>query len=198
MARRYNAHRNAPARRNTAVVTHNNSRRDKIEKNSDLILADISGSMAGCSSIANLSCWDCLKQALQAQGERAAVLAFETLVYETTADDLPQPTGATNLTGALEHATALEPLHVLVISDGEPNDPKTALTAACQLANDCIIDVLYIGPNNEKAKQFMRSLAEVGRGRYMEFDLTAEKSPLELTSKVSSLLALPGPGTIEL
>lgn len=196
MARRYDNH-NSLARRDTTVATRNNPL-VKIEKNSDLILADISGSMAGRSSMANLSCWSCLKQALQAQGERAAVLAFETFVHETTADNLPPPTGGTNLTGALEHAMALEPLHVLVISDGEPNNPETALEAASRLANDCIIDVLYIGPNNEQAKQFMRSLAEVGRGRYMEFDLTAEKSPLELTSKVSSLLALPGPGTIEL
>jgi len=178
----------------------------KLVKNMDLVLADLSGSMAGAIKGATTK-YDCLKSALAAQGERIGIIGFgyhyDTMesVFETNALELPPPSGGTPLTQAFDHALTLDPMHILVISDGQPNSKDTAIESAAKLANDVIIDVLYIGPRDDtQATSFMCHLAEIGRGRYVEYDLVAEgaASPLALTTKVSALLALPAPKTIQL
>ena len=172
----------------------------KLAHNCDLVLADISGSMCAPSGQAGLSKWDCLKTALKAQGDRIAILAFETFIHEVfDANNLPDPMGGTNLNKALIAAIELEPIHVLVVSDGEPQNQLGCFKSAAKLATDCIIDTLFIGSDHDAhGIYFMQELAKIGRGRFVKYDLEQTSGPLLLTEKVSNLLALPPAGVIEL
>ncbi len=169
-------------------------RRGKVTpKNADLILVDRSGSM-GSPAIGGKSRINCVREALAPFKGRAHVLAFDDSVEEVDCDNIPKPRGTTLLGKALEFTISLEPLHVLVMCDGYPTDE--VFGAAGRLAQQCIIDALYIGPpSDERAINFMRQLAEVGHGRFSLFDLT-EKSPLLLSQGVESMLALPDPASV--
>jgi von Willebrand factor type A domain len=168
----------------------------KTPKNADLILADISSSMSE-SAMGGMSRYECLCAALAPFVGRANVIAFNDSIAEVPADNLPRPFGWTAMHLAIKRAAELEPLHVLVISDGHPDSRSSALDEATKLAEQCIIDALYIGPANEMNEQFMRDLARIGRGRYSAFDLSKQTAAM-LESKVSSMLSLPAPKTVEL
>jgi len=165
----------------------------------DICVADMSGSMRE-PAIEGKSRFECLKIALETHAARLQLLAFNNRVWECSPADLDNPSGGTALHSALQHARALEPIHVLVICDGEPNNPQAAIDEAALIAANCVIDALYIGPMDdahEQGRHFMSDLAEVGRGRYIEFDMRGA-TQLQLTQRVGALLALPGPGVIEL
>lgn len=168
----------------------------KTPHNCDMVIADLSGSMSS-EAFEGKSRYQCLQQALAPFKGRVQVLAFNSRVWEVDADSLPQPDMFTAMAKAIETAIQLEPLHVLMISDGLPDNRTTALQAADQLAQTCIMDVMYIGPEDENAEGFMQELANVGRGRYINFRVDKE-SPMQLESEIDSLLALPAPGSIEL
>src|SRR5215472_6331446 len=160
--------------------------------NADLIVADISGSMSS-EAFDGRSKYSCLVEALKPLKGRAHAIAFSSTVVEVDTDALPAPWGGTDLTSALERAIQLEPLGVLVVSDGAPDNEASALEVAERLAKDAPINVLYIGPDSPTCKAFMRRLAEIGGGQYDEYDL-AVKSPLLLGEAVKRLL-LTGPST---
>lgn len=164
----------------------------KTPKNAELILADLSSSMYGQP-------YQILSQALKPLAQSAHVIAFNDSIFEVNADNLPRPDGTTALHLALDKAATLEPLHVLVISDGAPNSQNQAFDSAKVLAAECIIDVLFVGSaNDERCIEFMKKLAEIGRGRYQSLDLSGATA-LMLGSKVNDMLALPSPkGSIEL
>lgn len=167
-------------------------------KNCDLILADVSGSMLSTAQNGQ-SKLDCLRTALAAQ-RGIALVAFSNRVTECgSADDiLGLSHGGTNLNLALSHALTLEPMHVLVVSDGEPSAPDACLAKAQLLAADCIIDALFIGRDSDiRGIAFMQSLAEIGRGRFMKYDLE-HADPKLLGQRIAGLLAGPSEETIEL
>jgi hypothetical protein len=168
-------------------------------KNADLILADISSSM-GIRCGESHTRHSLLQSALRPLAKTAHVLAFNSTVFEVDADNLPPPEHSTALHKAIQKAIELEPLHVLIISDGEPDARETSLDLGAILAEQCIIDCLFIGSReNDRAIEFMRELASIGRGRFMEIDISnPSQSPL-LSSGVAQLLALPSPdGAIKL
>jgi hypothetical protein len=137
--------------------------------------------------------YDILCEALKPLAQTAHVIAFNDKVFEVNADNLPPTAGYTALHLAIDKAIELTPLHVLVISDGAPDNASLALESAQRLAQECIIDVLFAGSANDTGCiKFMKELASVGRGRYQELDLHGA-SALMLDSKVSNLLALPSP-----
>ena len=169
--------------------------RVEIPQNADLILADKSSSM-GLAAFAGKTRIDCVNEALKPFRGRAYMLAFSSRVEELDCGDTLQAEGSTNLAAALGRAIELEPIHVLVMCDGEPNSKPSALQAASKLAEQCLIDTLYIGPETDvEAINFMKELAAVGHGRFSIFSLT-ESSPLLLEQKIDSLLCLPDPGSV--
>lgn len=164
-------------------------------KNADLILADVSGSM-GMAAFEGKTRIDCVRLALKPFVGRAHVLAFDHRVMEVDCDQIPGAGGSTGLDRAIERAIYLEPIHVLVMCDGCPDLRARSLEMAAKLAEQCLIDALYIGPaTDEAAIAFMKELAAVGHGRFSMFSLT-ESSPLLLEQKVGSLLALPDPNSV--
>jgi hypothetical protein len=103
---------------------------------------------------------------------------------------LPEPSGGTALHLALQHVLPMHPEHVVVVSDGEPNDPAAAITAARAL--QCRISTYYCGEEgNRAATSFLRTLALCSRhgvGRAMLGDL---RKPEQLAGELRLLLAGP-------
>lgn len=192
--------RNSLALRKQELARTNIGRRavdGNTQHNCDVVIADLSSSM-GCTAFDGKSRHECLQEAMTPFKGRVQVLAFNSSVWEVDADALPSPSGSTNLAEALDVARSIEPVHVLVISDGEPNSEQHAFDAAEKLAEICTIDAMYIGPDSGKAVAFMKKLAEeIGRGRFIDFRID-QQSPLLLEQKIDSLLALPAPGSIQL
>jgi hypothetical protein len=162
-------------------------------KGADLVLADVSYSMAGPAKDGR-RCIDCLRDALAPLVGQIHVLAFDSNWEEVDADLIPEPRGGTRLDKALIRAKELEPIHVLVISDGESDGGfERILRPAKALAEDCVIDTMFIGDSNAvRAKDLMRELANIGGGRYVEYDI-AQNNPLLLGGKINQLLSLPAP-----
>lgn len=134
-----------------------------------LLLCDVSGSMdepAGSrKKIAVLQ--DTLDQ-IRPQFPAARIVAFNSTVQETF-DSLPPPDGSTALHYALEYAQQYHPQHTIVISDGQPDDEAAALKATEKLTG--IIDVVYCGPDSDKAAiAFMQRLARSAGGRVVRTD----------------------------
>ena len=104
---------------------------------------------------------------------------------------LPEPAGSTNLTLALEHVRSIVPVpdRLILISDGIPNSPETALAVA-RLLRPMIIDAYYVGPDRDYGGgAFMNQLAACGGpgGRSGHFDMA---DPLLLGREVEERLLL--------
>jgi len=136
---------------------------------SAVILADVSGSMDRLEGsrrrIDRLQ--DILRQVLP-DVPAARLIAFgsvpiELRGFEPNALGLPEPAGGTALHSALELvARGPRPTRIVLISDGNADDPQAALAAARALA-PVTIDALYCGPDDDRAALgFMRSLSLAG------------------------------------
>jgi uncharacterized protein with von Willebrand factor type A (vWA) domain len=133
------------------------------------LLLDVSGSMShreGERRRIDLLA-EALAHALPAAGCR--VLAFSHSVQELTGLEprrpkLPEPGGGTDLAAALQAVAHLTPRpdRLLVISDGEPDDPQAALTAARALRPMTIHSIFVGDDRDHAAKGFMRALAIAG------------------------------------
>jgi hypothetical protein len=165
----------------------------EIAKNGDLVVADVSGSMLEESALPGKTKLDCLRDALRAQQAQPRLLAFSGVSWECRGMEelVSKAGGSTNLAGALQHAERLKPIHLLVISDGTPDSEDLALKVAERIANGCIIDALFIGPETDRSGiDFMRRLAAVGRGRLVKYDIGRE-DPLLLKNEIAGLLGDP-------
>jgi len=125
-----------------------------------LVLADTSASMAEAAG--GRTKIDALHEALAALPGDVRTIAFSWRVVEVPRGaPLPAPNGGTALDLALQTAAGMDPDHVLVVSDGHPDDPASALRAASRLR--CRIDVIYCGPDGDReGMAFMRRLARHG------------------------------------
>jgi hypothetical protein len=135
-----------------------------------VILADISTSMVlpeGSRRRCDLL-EDVLQQVLGTD-PTARVIAFGSTVQELPGLEpganlrLPEPAGSTALHLALEHvAKGPKPSRLVVISDGQPDDPQAALSAARVLA-PIIIDAMFVGADGDRAAiGFMNALRLAG------------------------------------
>lgn len=106
---------------------------------------------------------------------------------ELTASESPsEPAGGTNMTEAFNCAKREKLTHLVLITDGEPDNADTALEAAKGMK----IDVFYVGDDgNQKAKDFLVKLGKVTGGSYGKVSLDQTKA---LAEKIR--LCLPSPG----
>lgn len=103
---------------------------------------------------------------------------------------LPEPCGGTDLQMALDFVRTLSPHHVIVISDGEPNDKPAALTSARTL--NCVISTFYCGDeSNRAAIAFLKQLALCSRGGVGRPVIADLRKPEKLTADLRLLLAGP-------
>ena len=160
--------------------------KDAPEPASLVVLADVSGSMKG-DKIQRLQ-----RELRSIWPERpgARLLSFaSSLSWCDSPSDLPGAAGSTNLTGALDVAADVWPGEVLVISDGMPDNPASALEAAKKIPGT--ISVLFVGSDDDReGAEFLRKLALMGGGESCHKDLAKHSS---LASELRSMLALPPP-----
>jgi hypothetical protein len=164
---------------------------------SDVILLDTSGSMA--APVGTRRRIDILGDILAAVLPTAPgtrLLSFNSITTELDnavteqGMNLPEPGGGTALDGALAYVSPLNPRRLIVISDGEPDDPRAAIAAGRALG--CVIHTYYCGDDgNRAAIAFLRNLAlcsKGGIGRAQVGDLT---EPARITSEIRHLLTGP-------
>ncbi|MEW5425090.1 hypothetical protein [Amorphus sp. 3PC139-8] len=135
-----------------------------------LICADVSGSMqapawGGRAKI------EILREAIAAiMGEGGRRLITFSSRPTVDAPGIGPAGGGTDLAAALAACRELGPSHTLVVSDGQPDSSTAALAEAERLPG--IIDVLYIGPDSDRAAMdFMRQLARTGMGACRSADI---------------------------
>lgn len=150
-----------------------------------VILADVSGSMAG-ARIARLG--DELRRLWPEINARLLAFSFEARWVDGPAG-LPRPMGNTDLEAALLLAASVWPSEVIVISDGLPDDQDAAIRAANQVPG--IISVLFVGDDGDvEGAAFMRRLAAVGGGVMVHKDIAKH---LAIGDDLRGMLALDKP-----
>jgi hypothetical protein len=103
---------------------------------------------------------------------------------------LPEPEGSTALDRAIAQVAPLRPNLLIVISDGEPNEARAALDAACGLG--CVIQTFYCGDeSNRAAISFLRDLALCSRGGIGRMRIGNLAKPEQLAADLRPLLAGP-------
>lgn len=167
---------------------------DKLIKNRTaaqrVVLAiDRSGSMASSADTPGERRIDALRGVvnnLRSRGMGFRMLAFDDTFIWT--DVVPEPAGGTDMGGALEFCGRINPEHVIIVSDGQPNSQEHALCAAKALR--CKVDVFYVGPSSDtQAKEFLESLANATGGMF------GSSSFAELENKIAGVLGAGTPDT---
>jgi hypothetical protein len=104
---------------------------------------------------------------------------------------LPPPDGSTALHLAIETAATFSPALLLVLSDGLPDDPESALAAARRLG--CRVVTLFCGdPRNHEAAAFMTALAWTSSDGIGDTVLADLRQPQRFAGELRQLL-LAGP-----
>lgn len=171
-----------PAKTGAAAMAAH--RRDRADVR--CVVADVSTSMDEMAGQRRKI--DILRDALKNIPPAIRIIAFSSIAQDVTGQPLPPPSGSTALHLALDQAAALDPGHVLVISDGHPDDAAAALRAADNMAL-VQIDVIYCGPDHDhKGMAFMRRLAR-GGGQVHRRSMVRE--PARIAQTVRATLALP-------
>jgi hypothetical protein len=132
-----------------------------------IVLADISGSMndldLGATKPRYLLVQDALEKFIG-----ALVITFnDSPSVLPPGQPLPRPYGGTMLSPAILLAGRFEPLHVVIVSDGEPIDESQALHVVQALKAK--VSVVFCGnARNVHARKFLESLANAKGGTYSE------------------------------
>lgn len=124
-----------------------------------VLVLDRSGSMASAADTPGERRIDALRGVVG--NLRSKGIAFRQLVFDDSymwSDVIPEPGGGTNMGGALEFCAKIAPEHVIIVSDGQPDNQEYALRAAKALK--CKVDVFYVGPSADTgSRAFLESLA---------------------------------------
>lgn len=105
---------------------------------------------------------------------------FETVMI---VEDVPEPAGMTPLADAIRFGHREGATHLVVVTDGEPDDEHDAYAAATEFANP--IDVFYVGDPNGPGARFAARLAKMTGGTSGTSDLA---EPKQLQTKIAGLL----------
>jgi len=158
-----------------------------VQSNKVLLLADISGSMAGEKL-------EGLKRALRDIWKPGfECVGFGSDLYEITEQDIDRLTtaGNTAMLAALEYAWQPgAPSHAVLLSDGMPTDatPNTILEEVRKHPY-CKVDTVGFfqdGYDRAEAERLLKSIAEATGGRYMHVS-----EPLKLSAAVQVLIDAP-------
>lgn len=151
-----------------------------------VILADISASMSAPARGAQRKI-DVLREAVAGALRQAdaKLFVFSGDVREVQA--IPEPENNTNLAGALDKVRKLDPGVTIVISDGQPDKAAAALAEARQFRG--VIDVLYVGPETDRAAiEFMKRLAAAAGGDVRTHDVARLGNTQQLLGHIVGLL----------
>jgi hypothetical protein len=120
---------------------------------------------------------DALRKVVNTLRETHAVpvAAFGVTTHESGVElvnDVPEPQGSTPMNKAIDFGRVQGANHLVIVTDGQPNDESTTMTAARRFANP--IDVFYVGDGPGRA--FAQRLAAATGGTFHNSDLGAIKS----------------------
>ena len=154
-----------------------------------VILLDNSGSMGTADAPGNRTRQEYAERQLRRiQGQnpgKVALICFANDVQYSPGGVVLNVGGNTALHKALEFAKIADDtgLKILVISDGEPDDEKKALSVARQYKSK--IDVLYCGPESDRTggRAFLQRLAQTTGGQFF-----SSNKPAELEGTIKRLL----------
>lgn len=155
-----------------------------------VVIVDTSGSMASADTPQGKSRYDvaCDELAILQQKlpGKLAVISFSNDVMFCPNGQPYNLRGGTDLTKALEFTKVadVDDMRFILISDGEPNDPNSALRVARTYKNR--IDIIYVGSEfSLHGRQFMDELARNSGGVAVTSETVkglAEKTQLLLTA----------------
>lgn len=103
---------------------------------------------------------------------------------------VPEPAGGTPLAEGIDFCAQHGAKRIVVVSDGEPDDPQAALASAKAFGG--VVDIVYVGPEGGPGAVFMKKLAEATKGRVQ---VTTLRDTKQLTGQLRGLL---GTGTPQL
>lgn len=158
--------------------------KSKKNSNQSILLLDFSGSMREwCGNYRKI---EILQKAIAPITSQYKILAFNSATEWINENTLyPEPQGGTALHLAIAVAVTHNPRQTLIVSDGQPDDTKQALSQAKKLSGT--ISTLYIGSDSDKeAIAFMAKLARLGCGDAYVQDLA--KGHKALNQKIQHLL----------
>jgi hypothetical protein len=121
------------------------------------------------------------------------LVAFnDSVIALEPGQQLPEPGGSTALHLALDHVSRMSPRHVIIISDGQPDDERAAIAAARALS--CVISTFYCDDEtNRAAIAFLKQLALCSRGGVGRPQIADLHRPEKLTGELRLLLTGPAP-----
>ena len=150
-------------------------------------ICDCSGSMSTHDSRDNQSRYDVACQELAAlQAKRPGkhmIISFSSWPQFRPGGHLPDPSGSTDLAGALKFARLadLDGMQFFVISDGQPDSEQDAMAEAQQFKQK--ISCIYVGPEGGRGELFLALLADASGGQF-----ATAATAIELAATVELLL----------
>lgn len=151
-----------------------------------LLLVDCSGSMAEGIAAGGRKI-DALRKVVATLQEthKVPIAAFGVRApgQVEVVDVIPDPQGGTPVDLAIDFAKAQGANHIVMVTDGQPNDRGTAFASARTFGG--AIDVFYIGDGRDGGAQFAAELAEMTGGKCGVTDLG---KPKELSATIAGLL----------
>ncbi len=158
----------------------------KIAAQKRALLVDVSGSMdSTVTDGRKIDILNGLLQSLTEELKKTRLFKFSDWTEEIeTFKPIPVLTteGGTGMHLAFRTLKEKGVKEIVLLTDGEPDMPSLAITAAQGLK----IDIVYIG--SAPAPQFLNDLARVSGGKFQDQNMLVEKSSLLLRSKIKGLL----------
>ncbi len=159
--------------------------RDRMRAKS-MLLVDVSGSM-GETIASGARKIDALRDVVSTLREThpVPIAAFGLNAKPAVAfvEKIPDPSGMTPLDEGIDFSRQARATHIIVVTDGQPDDQDAALAAAKRFGGT--IDVFFIGDENGYGAEFCRELARVSGGAVNVTDLS---KPRELAAKIAGFL----------
>jgi hypothetical protein len=111
------------------------------------------------------------------------LVAFSSSVKR--AERIPEPYGGTNMIAAIQFCQQEGATHLIMISDGMPQNPPRTLEVAAAFPG--VIDVFYVGPDDpqDAGYLFMQELAKAGHGKAQATSLRETK---QLEGRIRGLI----------
>lgn len=159
--------------------------RDRMRAKS-MLLVDVSGSM-GDTIASGARKIDALRDVVATLREThpVPIAAFGLNAKPAVAfvEKIPDPSGMTPLAEGIDFSKQARATHIIVVTDGQPDDQDEALEAARRFGG--VVDVFFIGDENGHGAAFCRELASVSGGAVNITDLS---DPKRLAAKIAGFL----------
>lgn len=149
-----------------------------------LLLVDTSGSMSNFIASGGTRIDALRKTVTELKSTHSVpVASFSGRGVRMIEGEIPNPAGHTPLTEAIDFGKYQGATHLVVVTDGEPDNQHSALDSARSFGG--VIDVFFIGDPNDFGAAFAKRLAESTGGNVNVTDLGA---PKQLAAGIAGLL----------